>query len=739
MKHLFVFLCIGMLGYFGHSQNTVSGTITTSPGNRVLEGVSIYFPKLEKGTVTNSEGFFSINNLAKGSYKLVVSHLGYKTYVETIKIYSEENKIDITLTPSVIEMEEVILSTPFHKLQRENVMKVEHAPIAEFKTKGSLTLSDGISGMAGVESVSTGVGIGKPVIRGLSSNRVLVYVQGVRLENQQFGGEHGLGISDAGIESVEVIKGPASLLYGSDAMGGVLYFNPEKFALQNETEGDVNLDYYSNTSGFGANIGLKTSTEKFKYLVRGSTVSHADYRTGNGKRVTNSRFNEYGLKTGMAYQSSRFKTELRYNLNSSELGIPSEISAQTSMRSPDNPFQRLTNHILSSKSNMFFENSSLEATLGYIFNTRKEFEEGDDRATLEMDLATFNYNLQYHLPKWHKLETIVGLQGMYQTNTNAGEEILIPDAVTNDIGLLATSHLHLSDKNDLQFGLRYDHRKINGEESGASGDEGHIEKLEKKFNSFNAALGYKANISETITARINTATGFRAPNLAELTSNGVHEGTNRYETGNADLKNEQNLQVDISLEYKNEHLELYINGFNNAINDFVFIAPNGNFITNDAVFVYNQQNARLYGGEIGLHLHPHPLEWLHVESTFETVTGKLKDGNPLPLIPATNWTNTLRVETIKNNSLIKKNYAFVSLQSYFDKNEVSGFETTTQGYNLLNAGFGGNLIVFGQKMDIRISGNNLFNEIYTSHLSRLKVDGIANIGRNVSIGVSIYL
>ncbi len=127
-------------------------------------------------------------------------------------------------------MDEVIVSTAFNKIQSQNVMKVEHESIKELQRKGTATLIEGLATIPGVSQVSTGTSIGKPVIRGLSGNRVLVYSQGVRMENQQFGDEHGLGLNDSGIESVEVIKGPASLLYGSDALGGVLYFNPEKFA-----------------------------------------------------------------------------------------------------------------------------------------------------------------------------------------------------------------------------------------------------------------------------------------------------------------------------------------------------------------------------------------------------------------------------------------------------------------------------------------------------------------------------
>ena len=737
MKYKVFFICCALCTLCGYSQNSITGTISNIDNDILLEEVNVYFPELEKGAITNVEGVFRINGLPSGSYKLVVSSLGFHTYFTSVTIPSDELKI--ALTPSVIEMEEVIVSTPFHQLQRDNVMKVEQATVAQFKTQGSPTLAQGITTMAGVSSVSTGMGIGKPVIRGLSSNRVLIYAQGIRLENQQFGDEHGLGISDAGIESVEVIKGPASLLYGSDAMGGVLYLNPEKFANAGETEGDVNFDYFSNTAGISTNAGVKTSSEKLKFLARASIASHTDYKTGSKERVTNSRFSERDFKSGLAYQASNFKTELRYNYNDADLGIPEEIGAQTTTRKPDAPFQEITSHILSSKTNIFLKNSSLELTLGGIFNDRKEFEEGEEGAALAMNLNTYNYNLQYNLPKGEKLETIIGLQGMHQTNTNSGEEVLIPDAVTNDIGILMTSHLHLGANHDVQFGLRYDHRNIEGEENGTLTEEGYIADLERKFNSFNAALGYKINLSNNITGRINTATGFRAPNLAELTSNGVHEGTNRYEIGNANLNNEQNFQVDVAIEYKNEHIEFFANGFHNAISDYIYIEPDGNFVDADAVFLYQQQNAKLYGGELGFHLHPHPLDWLHLESAFESVIGKLNDEGYLPLIPANNWTNTLRVEFDSKDDWLKTSYGFLTLQSVFDQNNNSDFETTSEGYNLLNIGFGGTCMIFNNQVSFRISGNNLLDETYVSHLSRLKTDGISNIGRNFNLGVSITL
>lgn len=726
------------------SQNTVKGTVTDIDTHQVLEFANIYFPNLEKGGITNENGEFTIYNIPNGKHKIIVSIIGYETYDAFVELPSNED-IKIELFPSVIEMEEIVLSTPFHKLQRDNVMKVEQKKISDLKSNGAVTLSDGISTISGVETVSTGIGIGKPVIRGLSSNRVLVYAQGVRLENQQFGDEHGLGLNDAGVESIEVIKGPASLLYGSDALGGVLYINPERFANQNTRSGDINFNYFSNTQGYNTNAGYKTSTDNFKFIFRGSITEHADYKTKD-YRVTNSRFKEQDFKSALGYQASNFSTEFRYNLNTSQLGIPEEIGVQNTSTNPLLPNQNIQNHIFSSKSKLFLENSSFELNLGYVYNNRKEFEEhhhhedeeeheeGEEEeheedeileAALHMKLKTFNYDLKYNLPELGRFETIVGLQGMSQTNTNYGEEQLIPDATTNDIGLLATSHIHFEEM-DLQIGARFDNRKINVENS-----------FKKDFSSFNGAFGIKKDFSDTFTTRVNLASGFRAPNLAELTSDGSHEGTNRYEVGNSNLNNEQNFQVDVAVEYNTQHIELFVNGFYNKVNNYIFLSPDGTFIDDDPVFLYLQDDAKLYGGEIGLHFHPHPLDKLHIENTFETVTGKLQNDSYLPLIPANKITNTIRMEFEKN--WIKKGYAFVKLLTYLKQDNISDFETVTPSYTLLNAGIGGELKVFNNILQLSISGNNLTNRTYINHLSRLKPDGIYNMGRNVSFALSYLL
>ncbi|MCF6131269.1 TonB-dependent receptor [Flavobacterium wongokense] len=735
MKSIYMALFIGF-AFVASAQNKIGGTISDKD-NKALSNVIVSVPEIHKETISDTDGNYVLNNLPNGSFKIVYSLVGYATQILTVNISEKEITQNISLEENIIHMDEVIVSTAFNKLQSQNVMKVEHESVKSLQQKGTATLIEGLAKIPGVSQVSTGTSIGKPVIRGLSGNRVLVYSQGVRLENQQFGEEHGLGLNDAGVESVEVIKGPASLLYGSDALGGVLYFNPEKFANPKEFKADFSGRVFSNTLGSNTSLGLKTSTENWKFLARGSYNTHADYTIPNGDRVTNTRYNETDFKTGIGYSNSKFSSVLRYNFNKLDLGIPEDgISEQSTSHSTIYPKQAVDNHILSLHNNFYFRNSKLDADLGYIFNDRSEFEDSNV-ASLHMKLRTLNYDLKYYLPKLGKVETIVGVQGMHQTNTNSGEELLIPDAETTDFGIFGTANYEFG-KNVLQAGLRFDNRQVSSEAHGIQGNEGYFAPIDKSFDSFNASLGYKTNLAEDFTLRLNIASGFRAPNLAELTSNGVHEGSNRYEIGNSSLDNEQNLQTDLNLEYKSSHFELFANGFYNHINNYIFISPNGNVIDGNNVYDYVQANAKLYGGEAGIHFHPHPLDWLHFTSSFETVIGKKDNGDNLPLIPANKWNNNFRGEfNVKN--WWQEGFATLNIESTFAQNNNSEFETRTNDYTLINLGLGGKISISKATFNFNLNANNVLDKTYVSHLSRLKSDGIPNIGRNIILGINFMI
>jgi iron complex outermembrane receptor protein len=735
MKSFFITLLLGLTSFI-YSQTKLSGTITDKE-NKPLDGATIVLPELHKETISDPNGNYTITSIPRGNHKLVVSFLGFATQSQDIQFSEKTQFVNITLLESEEHMDEIIVSTAFNKLQSQIVMKVEHQTVKELQQKGATTLIEGLSTIPGVSQVSTGTSIGKPVIRGLSGNRVLVYTQGVRLENQQFGEEHGLGLNDAGVESVEVIKGPASLLYGSDALGGVLYFNPEKFALNNLVKANFIQKFFSNTHGSSTNFGVKTSSEKWKFLARGKYDIHSDYKTADSNRVTNTRYNETDFKTAIGFSDAQLSSTLRYNFNQLNLGIPEEgIAEQTTDKSPEFPKQGVRSSILSWNNIIYLKNSKIEANTGFITNNRSEFEDSNT-AVLNMKLNTLNYDVKYYLPKTGKVESIFGVQGMHQTNRNFGKELLIPDADVTDFGVFGTA-LTEWQKHSLQVGLRFDNRKINSQKKGNEGEEGCFQPIDKAFNSFNASLGYKNNFIEDLILRLNIASGFRAPNLAELTSNGIHEGSNRYEIGNPNLKNEQNIQIDINVEFKSSHFEFFVNGFYNHINNYIFIQPSGAIIEGNDVYNYNQDNAKLFGGEAGIHFHPHPLDWLHITSSFESVTGKKSNSEYLPLIPANKINSSLKID-FKETKTVKESFASINVEHFLNQNKIGLFETKTKDYTLLNFALGSKIALSKVALEFNFNINNVLNRNYISHLSRLKTDGIPNIGRNVVFGLNLSI
>lgn len=731
MKNLFLYMLV-LVASFSYAQNTLTGTIT-STNNTPLQNVAVHIIENNSYAETDSNGVYIVTNIPKGNITVVVYLYGYEQKTEKINSNQKEVTLNFTLQEKEQHLDEIVVSTSFNKIQSQNVMKVEHQTLKQMQENGASSLMEGVASIAGVNQVSTGASIGKPVIRGLSSNRVLVYAQGVRLENQQFGEEHGLGLSASGIESVEVIKGPASLLYGSDAIGGVLYFNPEKFPQNNTFATNVNQQFYSNTQGTNTSFGFKASPNNWKLLLRANYNSQADYKIPNGERIVNTRSIEKDLKYGLGFANSHFSTDFRYNYNNLDLGLPEEDIEASGFRNPLFPKQDIDNHILSLTNKFFFKNSKIEADFGYIFNNRKELEAVDEIA-LHMKLKTANYNLKYYLPKWKNIETIIGTQGMHQTNENFGEELLIPNATVNDYGFFVTSNYEWN-KNAIQAGIRYDRRNITTSTHGEEGEEGYFAAIDKHFQSFNFALGYKTTLTDKIISRINLASGFRAPNLAELTSNGVHEGSNRYEIGNSNLKNEQNFQVDVNVEYNSEHFEFFINGFYNHITNYIFISPTQAVLDDNDVFEYLQNNATLFGGEAGIHFHPHPLDWLHLRTSFETVTGKQENGNFLPLIPANQIKNNIRTE-FQISDWFTKNYCFAQINYTFNQNNVSVFETRSLDYTLVNLGFGGTIKINKNTFGIYLNANNILDKTYIAHLSRLKNDGIPNMGRTIILGLN---
>ena len=729
MKKFITFIIIIFGVTFTFGQYHLSGTVKDAKTKENLTGVSIYIPATKQGTVTDIDGKFQIKNISKNDIEIIFDYQGYKTIHQNIHFDAPHKELNILMQEAVFEMDEVIVSTGFNKLQKDNVMKVSHESMANLSQKGMQNIMEGIAQVPGVSNLSTGTGIVKPVIRGLSGNRVLVYNQGVRLENYQFGEKHGMSIDPSGVASVEVIKGPASLLYGSDALGGVIYLIPEKFAPKNRTVYNLSASYFSNSQGGQSSVGVKTSKEKWQFLARGSVKINGDYQIPSNERVLNSANKNTDFKFGIGYQQTGLKSDLRYNYNHTLNGLVTGMGAEQIHYDFTDKYQDLTTNNLSWKNDIKWHQSKIKTNIGFS-QVRRVLIKQNTGAFIDMTLHTLNGDFKWYAPKTNNWEWIAGTQMMWQTNSNAGQHFLLPNARIANAGVFTNMNREF-DNGVLQAGIRYDFRNTHTETIDANRPG-----FDKNASSFSGALGYKQDLSDKMRLRLNLASGFRAPNLAELTSNGIHEG--RIEIGNPDLKNEQNVQADFNWEYNSTHIEFFVNGFYNHINHYIYLQPDNRPAIMLPVYVYQQDNANLYGGEAGLHFHPHPWDWLHIQSSFETVIGKKQTGDYLPLIPADQWKNEIRLVNKQPYKNFKKYYWFVEVNRTFKARSNSG-EAEYPAYTLINTGIGAKWQLNKMKAVFNISVHNLLNKTYISNLSVLRENNIPNQGRNVIIGLNLTL
>ena len=656
---------------------------------------------------------------------------------------------------SQVELDEVILSLPFSQDKGKSVIKVEKINLNDINPILRSYISKSLSKLPGISIISTGPGISKPSIRGLSSNRVITYVQGVRLENQQWGDEHGLGISTSGINSVELIKGPSYVTYGSDAMGGVLYIEPERYS------SDFSLDYMgiynSNYSGITNNLGLKGSSGNFSYLLRGNMTDNQNFSTPDGE-VENTWFKENDIQAGLKYQTENFSSDLRLSMNFSELGIPhmeeghddhddhddheghDDHDDHDDHEGHEDHYQELSHTMLTWKNNIDLGNNhDLEVTLGRQVNDRKEFggheeeghddhddheEEGHDDhddhghgesdAELDMELITNTLDMNLTMPQSDNFNLIIGSNILSQENKNFGHEELIPDAEMNDFGLYGLGQITMENGAAL-IGIRYDSRSINSEMGSAD------------FSNFNGSVGIKRNFDNS-TLRINLGSGYRAPSLIELFADGVHHGTFRYEKGNSSLVAETSFQTDITLEINNDDSSLSFDLFYNDINDYIYVSPSSLTMDSYKVYNYMQQNATLWGGEIHYSKQT-GIDWLTSHTSLEYINGETADGHALPFIAPLTFNQVLTAN-------ISSNYSFeIDFLAKAKQSRVSQFEEETDGYSLLN--LSGNWMTSFLDNDLNIfwSVDNVFDKEYFDHLSRLKTAGIHEMGRNISIGL----
>lgn len=739
MKKIFIICCVIGLVPVTYAQNRISGTIMDGHGHP-LAGATVFVPDLNKGTTSDDSGSYELKNLPDGKLKIQYSFVGCINQVKTIELSGLAEIIDIRLIPSLVEVDEIVITGGYHSTQHENAVKIDVLKLEPEEIIIPPNFTEILTRVPGIDMISKGSGVSKPVIRGLSMNDILVLNHGVRFENYQYSSHHPLGIDEFGIENVEIIKGPASLLYGSDAIGGVINFIREKPATLGTIAGDYNLQLFSNSLGITNNLGIKGASKKFFGGIRAGHKSHADYLQGDGKFLPNSRFNEYSVKANAGYTDKTGTFKIFYDISNQKLGlVEPEAIEEISSRGRKNQifYQEFNTHLLSSQNKLYLGRFKLDINSAWQNTELIHF--GDfNKYEIQMKLATLTYEAKLYLPSDQYSEYILGFQGLSQSNTNLNdrETMLLPDATTYSYSVFGLLQKTFWRKLRVQTGIRYDRKSISTLSAGIPSDSLNFRpSLEKYYGSFSGSLGAVYNLTDEILFRANIAAGYRTPNLAELTSKGQHEL--RFEIGNSNLVPENSYEADVSFHVHKNNVTFDLAGFYNQINHYIFIAPTG-VETESGIpyFRYEQANSMLSGGEAGFHIHPRPVKWLHVKTTFSSVTGVRENGDYLPFIPAHKLQFEIRTEKEK---LLFLHKAYISLNTLFaaNQNRPAPDETNTPRYTLLDLGAGGNVGINKQMISISIQVNNLLNKKYIDHLSTLKEVNGYNPGRNFSFNLRV--
>ncbi len=784
------------------AQNKISGNIKDDQTKEILTGVSIYISDLKTGATTDQEGNYQLENIKTGTYLFEISLNGYKKRVERIYIH-KDTVVDFLINQSVSEFNEVVVTAVSRSTELKlSPIIITPIDMGDLNENSATNLIDALKNVPGVNQITTGAGISKPIIRGLGYNRVISLYNGIRQEGQQWGDEHGIEIDENSIDRIEIVKGPGSLLYGSDGIAGVINFISPKDPPAGQIKTQLITNYQSNNNLIGYSLSNAGNKNGIQWLGRFSNKYAGNYQNKYDGKVYNSGFQEYdgslflGITKKWGYSHvnlSSFNTSLnmvegdrdslgRFIFAAADgNGSTTELSATEKDLSGYKigfPHQEVNHLRVLSNSFFILKKGTINLDLGVQNNKRKEL--GDvlnpnDKA-LFFDLITLNYNLRYNIAEIKGWETSVGISGLQQSNTNKGLEFLIPEYHLFDMGGFVFTQKTFK-KLTLAGGFRFDNRKISTKQLlldslgfpisvKDSTTNLKFNPITANYSSFSGSIGLSYQINKKSTIKFNLSRGFRAPNIAEISSNGKHEGTLRYEYGNPSLKSEVSHQIDIAYFINADHVTLEFTPFANLISNYIFSEKITSAFGGDSIpdpseptpaYKFTQGNATLFGGEIYLDVHPHPFDWLHIENSFSYVQAtqsKQSDSTKyLPFIPAPKYRGELKAHFNQVGKHLSNAYLKFAVDYYFQQNKffaAYNTETGTPAYTLLSAGMGASVKAFNRKdfMNIYISAENLADVAYQSHLSRLKYapqnpltgrNGVYNMGRNLSVKVIFNL
>lgn len=773
---------------FAQNERMVSGFILDENGES-LPGAVIHIHENMKACYTDEHGFFKLSDIKPGKYHLHITSLGYHAKVLRIDLSEDDVNLKILMEVSTNELHEITVeASGYEDEKKESTLMIERSDREKLMENPSGNLMNSMQQIAGINSINTGVGVGKPVIRGLSQNRVLVTEGGIKQEGQQWGNDHGLEINQYNIEGVEVIKGASSLAYGSDAMGGVINIQKAEILPVGSSKSFVSTIFKSNNDHYGITAGSKGTGHGYFYGAGISAHSFGDYRVPadefsynnyllpiNESRLKNTAGRElhYNLLVGL--QKNWVLSEIKFSGFNQEVGVfPGAVGIPRSInldhdgdfRNIDLPYQDISHHKLLWNSTFYTKSGWLETDLGFQQNLRQEYSvphahgrplEFSNNLAHLLDLKTYTGNFKYRWHKSEKLDLTIGSQTSYLENSIGGFEFIIPPYQQFNSGLFGLIKHRLSKKAVFTEGLRYDVSRFKIESSfldfyyqGRFIDQVQRNaEIDRIFNNYSGAIGLNMNYWKNTHLRINLGKTFRVPNVAELSSNGVHHGAFRYEKGDENLKPEEGYQLDFGVDMEKGPVYFDLALFSNYFDNYIYLSPGGDFPVveiGDSVYpypgpgqlyAYKQAPAMHLGGEFNLIYSVNKSLSFGVKGEYVWIEN-LKTGIPISFTPPP----SLKFETsyypkVRSNAF-QKPYLKLIYSVYGEQNRVDQNEKVTPGYELLDL-IAGTYFGRNRNFELNLSVQNVLDKYYLNHLSRYRLLNIPEPAINFVVTFTYYI
>ncbi len=749
MRTLFALLaCVAITAVRAGAQQ-ISGRVLDSLGAAIPE-VRVSVIEANRSTVTDADGNYLLAGLPAGTFGVSFAAIGFAPTVRRVTVRGPV-ALDVTLRRSLVELPDVqvtaspLASASLNSPQPTSVLGSDNLASAQ-----APSLGETLEVLPGLRSWSTGPGIGKPVIRGVSGNRVLVLADGQRTETQQWGDEHSPNVETADAERVEVIRGPASVLYGSDALGGVVNIVPRELpdatgrsaivggrvvgayrSASRSPDGALMIEGAQGRVGFRGSFAGRTSDDLRTPL---GPLFNSENEAISGAGAVGVRGSWGSLLASYAQRNERIEIH----------EDPAEDATAT-------PFQRITdNRARLSLMLPVGAGSRLETHLGFQRNNRREFEEGsatDDQVAVGLLSKSYTADVHYHHPALGRWVGLVGVQGIFNPFDRFGEELLIPESDALNVGVFAFEQVEYG-RFILSAGARFEHRRLEVE-SGVIGRETRqilLTGQTRTYNSLTGNLGALYRVTDRAALVLNVGRGFRAPSTFDLFSFGVHEGTLQFDIGDPTLGNETSLNADLALRIESGTIAGEIAGFVNAVDGFIYPRPTGVFDDDPAdpeasgnqEYRISQGDARFVGFEANLDWHP--VSWVELHGGADCVRAQNRTlDQPLPWIPSFRATYGVRFRRDALGPLVN---AYVAAggesnarQTRVDPNELSPGVESPPGYTLVNLGAGFAIPIPRRRLSLDLTVSNLFDKEYTRFLNRYREYALDQ-GRNFIVRVS---